>query len=197
MSVKAVKYGERMLRYVFIFSLFLFILGCINSQTEITSSDSITTNNSSLPPKSVRTINDTSITIEQGIIVNNSQSNTSIKTNISNTNPSTIHNSIIRNPNLVQVYYYYSSTCPFCNAIIPHIDQLAKQYENVTEWHQFNVLVAEDLSEYNAMAFRFNLTLPNERVVPIVVIKGTKLTNMFEINRSLASLLENETRGVS
>ncbi len=111
-------------------------------------------------------------------------------------NNSRVNNSEIKNSSLVQVYFYYSPICPFSHAIAPYVDLVATKYANSTEWHRFNVLDSLDILEYNAMAAQFNLTEGNGRVVPIIVIGNTSLSGMFEINRSLESLIINMSQAI-
>ena len=94
--------------------------------------------------------------------------------------------------NKTRVDYYYSSVCQFCTAIKPYIQEIEKKYETETEWYWFNVLTNEGLESYNQMALHFNFSL-SERVVPVVVINNTHLSDMFQINASLESLIVNET----
>ena len=94
--------------------------------------------------------------------------------------------------NKTRVDYYYSSVCQFCIAIKPHIQEIEKKYENETKWYWFNVLTNEGLESYNQMALHFNFSLA-ERVVPVVVINNTHLSDLFQINASLESLIINES----
>ena len=71
---------------------------------------------------------------------------------------------------------------------------MKEKYENDTEWYFFNVLDSKGLEVYNQMAVRFNLSA-SERVVPLVVINATWLSDVYRINASLESLIVNETNG--
>ena len=89
----------------------------------------------------------------------------------------------------LQVYYFYSPACPFCSSIKPEIDRIESNYNSSIKILRYNVYVQDDLDTYNNFTTIFNTS----RTVPIIFVNKTYLSGLFDINRSLESLIINST----
>lgn len=121
----------------------------------------------------------------------NASKNLTIITNITNATSNNSQNLTSKNKTgYLEVDYFYSPVCPFCNAINSKIDQLEQKYENSTSFVRYSVFNQNDLDTYNNFTATYNVS---ERVVPLVFVNGTYLSGMFEINSTLEELIVNNT----
>lgn len=95
-------------------------------------------------------------------------------------------------PQRLQVYFYYSTYCPYSMAVKPYVESQQQAFENSTEWHSFNVWTQQGYYFFDKMAIERNLSSKG-RVVPIIVAGGRMLAGIGEINESLRGLLLNYT----
>ena len=100
----------------------------------------------------------------------------------------------ISNPSLPQVYFYYSTYCPYSIRILPFVQQAEADFANTTEWHSFNVFTRQGYYFFDKMAQERNFTNAS-RVVPVIIIgatpeSGKMLTGIYEINSTLVPLLD-------
>jgi len=99
----------------------------------------------------------------------------------------------IANPGMLQVYYYYSSYCPYSMKIKPFMDRQQVRFENVTEWHTFDVSTRQGYYFFDRMAAERNLS-NSSRVVPLAIADGTMFVGIEEINKSFAITIIKATR---
>ena len=101
----------------------------------------------------------------------------------------------ISNPQQPQVYFYYSSYCPYSIRILPYMQLEQTRFENFTEWHSFNVFTRQGYYFFDKMAQERNLSA---RVVPVVIVAWGKnsrmMTGIQEINSTMVSLIWNITK---
>ncbi len=93
-----------------------------------------------------------------------------------------------------KIYFFYSSLCFASNAIMPKINELDARYNQSVEIVRYNVVQQKDLDRYNEFATKYNLS-QKDRVVPMIYADGIRLSNMFQLNRSLEEVIINMTRG--
>lgn len=91
----------------------------------------------------------------------------------------------IANPVLLQIYYYYSTYCPYSMRIKPFMDRQQVRFENVTEWHTFDVSTRQGYYFFDKMARERNLTNAS-RVVPFAIADGSTFIGIEKINKSFA-----------
>lgn len=91
----------------------------------------------------------------------------------------------IANPSLLQIYYYYSSYCPYSMRIKPFMERQQVRFENVTEWHGFDVSTRQGYYFFEKMANERNLS-NSSRVVPLAIVDGSMFVGIPEINKSFA-----------
>jgi thiol-disulfide isomerase/thioredoxin len=87
------------------------------------------------------------------------------------------------------VYFFYSTHCSACQAILPEIDKLKTRFSSV-EWVEYDITTKNGTTAYHDFAEQMNLT-PKQEYVPQVFVNGTIITDRFNINSTLGSLLEN------
>lgn len=104
----------------------------------------------------------------------------------------------IANPRLPQVYFYYSSYCPYSIRILPFVQKQQSRFGNFSEWHSFDVYTQQGYYFFDRMASSRNFTNAS-RAVPLIIVganpeSGRMLQGINEINSTLAYLLWNVTR---
>ncbi|MCX6773239.1 MAG: hypothetical protein NTV88_05755 [Candidatus Micrarchaeota archaeon] len=103
----------------------------------------------------------------------------------------------ISNPSQPQVYFYYSTYCPYSIRILPYMQLQQTRFENFTEWHSFNVFTQQGYYFFDKMAVERSIP-PSGRVVPIVIITwgphSQMMTGIQEINSTMVSLIWNVTK---
>jgi thiol-disulfide isomerase/thioredoxin len=87
------------------------------------------------------------------------------------------------------VYFFYSPHCSACQAIIPVIDNLETKFSSV-EWLEYDITTQNGTLAYQEYAREKNLSQKQE-YIPQVLVNGTIITDRFNINDTLGSLLEN------
>ena len=99
----------------------------------------------------------------------------------------------IANPSMLQVYYYYSTYCPYSMGIKPFMDRQQVRFENVTEWHTFDVSTRQGYYFFDKMASERNLSNAS-RVVPLAIVGGAMFVGIGEINKSFAITIIRATK---
>ena len=99
----------------------------------------------------------------------------------------------IANPSMLQVYYYYSTYCPYSMGIKPFMDRQQVRFENVTEWHTFDVSTRQGYYFFDRMASERNLSNAS-RVVPLAIVGGAMFVGIGEINKSFAITIIRATK---
>lgn len=89
------------------------------------------------------------------------------------------------------VYFFYSARCSACEALMPSMQMLETQYPDV-DWLSYDISTQNGTQAYTDFANQHNLSA-KMRLVPQVLVNGTIITNRFDINSTLGSLIENFT----
>ena len=91
------------------------------------------------------------------------------------------------------VYYFYNPNCTACKAIAPEIDKLQSKYNGTVYFVKNSILEKSGMTEFNKFAAQYKLS-NNNRVVPLIYVKDQVLAGRFDINASLDSLIQNNTK---
>ncbi len=86
------------------------------------------------------------------------------------------------------VYYFYSPNCVASKAITPEIDRLEGIYKDV-KFVRYDLTTQNGTWAYLAFADDYNLS-KEMRLVPQVLLNGTVITDRFNINESLESMIQ-------
>jgi thiol-disulfide isomerase/thioredoxin len=87
------------------------------------------------------------------------------------------------------VYFFYSPYCSACKATIPEVDRLEQKYQNVS-WEEYDITTQNGSKAYLDYASQMNLSA-KERYVPQVLVDGRVITDRFNINSTLESVIQN------
>lgn len=99
----------------------------------------------------------------------------------------------IARPGQPQVYFYYSTYCPYSLSILPQVQKQQARFENFTEWHSFNVFTQQGYYFFDKMLAERNLS-GTSRVVPILIVGDRVMVGIQEINSTMVSMLWNITK---
>jgi hypothetical protein len=87
------------------------------------------------------------------------------------------------------VYYFYLPHCVASQALRPEMDRLEAGYDGVL-WVEYDITTQNGSKAYQDFAGMYNLSV-KERLVPQVLVNGTVITDRFNINSTLGSLIGN------
>ncbi|MFH1785479.1 MAG: thioredoxin family protein [Candidatus Micrarchaeota archaeon] len=85
------------------------------------------------------------------------------------------------------VYYFYMPTCPACKAIAPEIDRMETEYAGVV-FLRYDITSANGSYAYKDFTSQYGLNA-TQMYVPQVLVNGTIITDMFNINESLETII--------
>jgi thiol-disulfide isomerase/thioredoxin len=85
------------------------------------------------------------------------------------------------------VYFFYMETCSACKATMPKIDELETEYQDVV-FLRYDLTTTNGSYAYKDFAGQYGLD-KSQMYVPQVLVNGTIITDMFNINDSLEEIV--------